>query len=429
MPVMRYFSLVLLTMVVGMMACGNAASDTAEANGKTNARATKPMDTNDNSEEVTAADSHPNQAKPQPAKTGQYRLLGIIDPDFGNMVAFALKVPRGWQVNQSFKRVWDGAVPNAQIYISFRSPDATQRIDYLPLNGYIYSDGPGIQNLRQQKQQMGIDPRMAPNELAPMPALTYVKRILLPQLAQNGVQLRDIGNERTTPAHPGKTNAQLTESSASVDGVLPNGRKVRVEARMAISQMPSNGDTFYQWSVVPSITQTTGDLAATYAHTKTAQESIVSNPAWQQKNGELMNKGYQANAEISRRNHEATMGNIAANTAANTAAHNRRMGDIAAQGAANTARFNDRMNTMDQNMANYQANEARKDGQHEAYVDNVIRNETKYANPTTGERVKLDNRYEHAYTDSKGNYYQSNTPLRASDVNWQELGKVSMNDY
>ena len=123
------------------------------------------------------------------------------------------------------------------------------------------------------------------------------------------------------------------------------------------------------------------------------------------------------------------MANIAAQTAANTAAHNQRMRDIAAAGAANTARFNERMKAMDQNMANWQANEARKDGQHEAYVDNVIRNETKYENTTTGERVKLDNRYDHTYTDAKGNYYQSNTPIRATDVNWQELSKVSLNDY
>ncbi|MDO7848263.1 hypothetical protein Q5H92_17985 [Hymenobacter sp. M29] len=382
----------------------------------------------ENAEEAATAAGQPAQGKPQPPKTGQYRLLGVVDPDFGNMVAFALKVPRGWQVNQSFKRVWDGAVPNAQIYISFRSPDAAQRIDYLPTNGYVYSDGPAAQNLRQQKQQMGMqDTRMAPNELAPMPALTYVKRVLLAQLAQNGVQLRNIGNERSTPPHLAKENRM--ESSASVDGVLANGRKVRVEARMGVSQMQSNGDTFYSWSVVPSITQTTGDLAATYAHTKTAQESIVSNPEWVKKNTELMTKGYQANSEASRRQHEETMAGIAANTAASTAAHNQRMQDIAAAGAANTARFNDRMNTMDKNMANYQANEARRDGQHEAYVDNVIRNETKFANPSTGERVKLDNRYEHAYTDGKGTYYQSNTPLRASDVNWQELGKVSLNDY
>lgn len=430
---MRQFPLFLLTIAVGLMACGSATTNAEDSTARENGQPDKPMEAAHNAEHSASPDpttgNEASQGKPQPLKTGQYRLLGVVDPDFDNMVAFALKVPRGWQVNQSLKRAWDGALPTAQVYISFRSPDAAQRIDYLPMNGYMYSDGPGPQSLRQQKQQMGMDPRMAPNELAPMPALTYVRRILLPQLAQNGVQLRDIGNERSTPPHPSKTNAGMTESSASVDGVLANGHKVRVEARLGLNQLQRNGDTFYSWSAIPSITQTSGDLAATYVHTKTAQESIISNPAWQKKNGDLMTKGFQANSEASRRNHEAIMGNIAANTAANTAAHNQRMGDIAAQGAANTARYNGRMADMDKNMADYKANEARKDGQHEAYVDNVIRNETKYANPSTGERVKLDNRYDHAYTDGKGNYYQSNTPIQASDVNWQELGKVSMNDY
>ncbi len=225
----------------------------------------------------------------------------------------------------------------------------------------------------------------------------------------------------------------MMESSASVDGVLPNGHKVRVEGRMTLGQMQNNGDVFYNWAVVPSITQTSGDLAATYAHTKTAQESITMNPAWQRKNDELMSKGYQANSEASRRSHEATMGDIAAITAASTTAgttaHNQRMGDIATQGAANTTRYNGRMADMDKNMADYRANEASKDGQHTAYVDNVIRNETKYENPGTGERVKLDNRYGHAYTDGKDAYCQSNTPIRASDVNWQKLATVSVSDY
>ncbi|MBF9221749.1 hypothetical protein [Hymenobacter ruricola] len=423
---MRYLSFPLLTIALGAMACGNAATTTevADASGRGADRPASPTEA-----PADAAANAPTQARPQP-KTDQYRLLGVLDPDFKNMVAFALKMPRGWQASQSFKRAWDGAVPTPQIYISFRSPDATQRIDYLPSTGYVYSDGPNSQALRAQKQQLGMqDVRISANELAPMPALAYLKKFLLPQLAQQGVQLRNVGNERSTPPHPSKDSPGRTESSASVDGVLANGRKVRVEARLGLSQTPMNGDTFYSWSVVPSLTQTSGDLAATYAHTKAAQESITVNPAWLQKNKELVAKGQQANLEASRRNHEAVMGNIAANTAASTAAHNQRMRDIAAVGAANTARYNDRMNTMDQNMATYKANEARKDGQHEMYVDNVIRNETKYADPGTGERVKLDNRYEHAYTDGKGNYYQSNTPIRASDVNWQELGKVSANDY
>ncbi len=163
---MRHFSIATLVLAVSLAACGNAASDAnTVANGRSQ---TVTQMANPNAK----ADRPDEQA--QAPKTGQYRLLGVLDPDFNNMVAFALKVPRGWQVNQSFKRTWDGAVPNAQIYVSFRSPDESQRTDYLPLNGYQYSDGPGPQSLRQQKRQMGMDPRMVPNELAPMPAPAYM---------------------------------------------------------------------------------------------------------------------------------------------------------------------------------------------------------------------------------------------------------------
>ena len=424
------FHLLLLT--IGLTACDSSNKTAVNRTAGTGEKEETPIAT----VMKNAADSagaSATTAPPQP-KGEQYRLLGILDPDFNNMVAFALKVPRGWQVNQSFKRQWDGQVPTSQVYVSFRSPDGAQRVDYLPLSNFVYSDGPMARSLREQKQAMGMtDTRMAPNELAPISALAYLKRYFLPQLAQNGMALRNVGNERETaptpvPAQPG--GAPSTKSSASVDGVLPNGNKARIEIRMNAAQMNNNGEVFYSWTVVPSITQTSADnLAATYAHTKTAQESIVNNPAWQQKNNDLVKKGYAANSEASRRNHEMMMGNIAQQTAANTAAHNQRMAAIAQQGAANTARHNERMAAADQRMADYKAADASRDRQHEYYVDNAIRNETKYANPSTGEQVKLDNRYEHSYTDSKGTYYQSNTPIKSSDVNWQELGKVSVNDY
>ncbi|WP_035563079.1 hypothetical protein [Hymenobacter sp. IS2118] len=423
---MRPFPFSLLTLAVGLIACGSAASDVDTA--AQDIRQTDNQMENSRPEPDAVPNAGQAAAQAPPPKTGQYRLLGIVDPDFNNMVAYALKVPRGWQTKQTFRREWEGTMSHIQATLSYRSPDGTQQVDYLPVREYMFSEGPMTEQNRMMAQQMGMPQNTNPHELAPMPALTYVKRFLLPQLAQQGLALRNVGNERSIAPHPStKPNqSQNMESIASVDGVLPNGHQARIEVRMVSGHQQMGSDVFYSWVVVPSITQTSGDnLAATYAHTKTTQESIVNNPAWQQKNNELMQQGQQA----SRRQHEATMAGIAAMTAANTAAHNQRMGDIAAAGAANTARYNDRMDAMDQNMANWQAGQASNDRQHEAYVDNVIRNETKYENPNTGERVKLDNRYDHAYTDGKGTYYQSNTPIRASDVNWQELGKVSRSDY
>lgn len=421
---MRFLPFSCLGLAWALLACDQAKPTTAEAGG-----------TSSPAMQQAPAAAHDDPTGPPavgaaaPAK-GPYRLLGITDPDLGNMVAFALKVPTGWPVRQSFRREWEGAVPHNKISIAFRSPDGTQQVEYLPLSEYVYADGPMTQQLRLQKQQMGMtDTRMTANELPPMPAAQYLRQYLLPQLAQQGLALRNVGNPRETAPHR-TAGSNRPESSASVDGVLPNGHPARVEVRMWLSQQQNQGETYYSWAVVPSITQTSGnDLAATYAHTQVAQESIVPNPAWQAKTAELAQRGYAANSDASRRQHEANMQQQEQFGQQMTAGHNQRMNDIARQGAANTARHNERMAGMDQQMASSQATEASRDRQHEAYVDNVVRNETKYADPGTGERTKLDNRYDHAYTDGQGTYYQSNTPIEPGNVNWQQLQQVSQSDY
>ena len=370
-----------------------------------------------------SADPSNAPAQGTPPKQGPYRVLGVYDPGL-QVVAWAMKVPRDWLVQQSYERQWNGALPTDKVYLSLRSPDGTQQIEYLPRIAYNYSDGPMQQQLRAQMQNMGMQPPQNPGELAPMPALAYLRQVLLPQLAQQGLPLRSLGNERQTS--PRATDPQTTKSKASVDGVLPNGRKVRVECRLAIHVMRRGSDTYYGWGVLPSITQTSGDLAATYEHTRVAQESITNNPAWLHKNQALSDQGLQANSaaasEAIRRNDENFRAIMQRNHEAN-------MASIARQGAANTARHNENMAAMDQQMADYQTSSTSQDRQHEYYVDNAIRGETKYANPTTGERVKVDNSYSHVYTDNQGRYYGSNTPIEVGAVNWQELQQVALKNY
>ncbi|KAA9325575.1 hypothetical protein F0P96_19805 [Hymenobacter busanensis] len=361
-----------------------------------------------------AAQTSPKQEQP-------YRLLGVIDPDMNNTVAFALKVPRDWEVKQSFKRKWNGAIPSPQIYLSFRSPDGTQQIEYLPANEYTYSEGPMADNMRAQMQSMGI-PNTNPGELQPRSALAYIKQVLLPELAQRGMRLRDVGNETELPDQPAAN--QVVKSSAYVDGVLANGRKARVECRMQLQTVRSNGETYYAWQVVPSITQTSGELAASYAHTKAAQESITMNPTWQQLNNDVVQRGMKANSDANDQN----LADQRRWAEIQQRGHDQRMADIQRSGAANTAAFNDRMNQMDQQHNAYMDRSRSQDRQHEYAVD-AIREKEKYADPTTGERVKVDAGYNHVYTDRQGNYYGSNTPVKATDVNWQELQRVALKDY
>lgn len=409
------------------MACSEGVSDEAEAD----EQADSPREMAKDGEganaagpsTATTAGHQPNQT--QPSKGDQYQLLGIKDPDF-NLVACAMKIPRGWPAKQEFHREWNGAVPMNKVYVVFRSPDARQQIEYLPSSQYVYSDGPGPRELRMQKQAMGLDTRMSENELPPMPALTYLEQYLLPRMAQYGVSLRNLSNERETAPHlkpsPGSDQPHIA-SSASVDGVLPNGNRARVEVQIGRNEMRNNSDIYYSWWATPSITQTgSGDLAATYAHTETAQESLVYNPEWLRKNGNLVRKGNEANSEAIRQNHVASMENIAqwgrinqANAAASMARINSNAAASAARQQKQKTEFNARM--------------ADKDRQNELFTDVVINGEAKYSNPTTGERIKVDSRYNHTYTDNNGNYYQSNTPLQSNDVNWQEMEKVPFNDY
>lgn len=360
----------------------------------------------------------------QTASASPYRLLGILDPDRDRMVAFALKVPREWQAEQSFKRQWDGAIAQNKIYLSLRAPDGRSQIEYLPAAQYIYSEGPQSDGLRARQRSLGLPTRTANNELSPMQPVPYVKQRVLPYLAQNGISLSNVGNERNAPQQRGE-NRQL-KMRGSVDGMLPNGHKARIECRINVNSQQINGDTYYSWSVVPSITQTAGDLEVTHAHTVVAQESIVRNPAWQQLEEDAQN----ANSETSRRQHEATMDQIHANTAAMTRAHEGRMNDIRKFGEANTARFNDRMAEMDRNKAAFDSRMASQDRQHEMRVD-TIREVSKYEDPGTGERVKVEDGYNHVYRNRQNQdaYLGANTPLDAGQVDWQELKKVELKDY
>jgi hypothetical protein len=123
-------------------------------------------------------------------KMPAYDLHGIIDPGIGNMVAFALKTPHGWKLQQSFTRIWNGSTPLPQIHLLLTSPDGNNSIEYLPSTSYYYQDGPSVRSLRQTAAQMGMPQQTHPGEMPPTQPLQYLQNILLPQLRQYGLQVK-----------------------------------------------------------------------------------------------------------------------------------------------------------------------------------------------------------------------------------------------
>jgi hypothetical protein len=385
---------ILLVPVLFLSACGTKPADTRlPAAPEAPTTATASLASAPDAQASQAPDAAAILAADSPAlpRESPYRLLGILDPGINNMVAFALKVPRGWQVKQTFERQWNGSAPYNQIYLALRSPDGADQIEYLPSTAYFFTDGPMARQMREIAQQYGTQQRV-PGELAPMPALAYLKQVLLPRLAQQGMQLTVTGEKATPP----QQSASVTTSGAYVSGTLPTGKQARVECQLTMTTTRLNGETYYTWEALPAVVQSSRDLAACYAHAKVAQASVVFNPAWQQQNQQLVSKGVQINSDINRKNHEIRMDAMRSTAEARDAA--------------------------------YQARSASQDRQNEAFGD-MIRGEAKYEDQSTGERVKVADQYQHVYTDNQGNYLGSNTPIAAGQVNWQELQRVSTSDY
>jgi hypothetical protein len=397
---MRLLSLLAVIVVFSGLGCSKSSTAEPAADGE--------------GATADAEDARPTPSSSSSDRKAPYRLLGILDPDRDRMVAFALKVPSDWRAQQQFYRKWEGAVGLPQVSITLNSPDGRSQIVYFPSTQYIHSEGPLTNNLRAQKRSMGMPEQNSPNEMAPMPPAAYIKNVLLPTLAQNGVTLRDLGNELVAPDVPGENGQVL--SRGSIDATLPNGNRARIECRIAYSSRQIETDRYHSWNAVPSITQTADNLETIHAHTRMAQDSIVRNPAWVRMEQEAQTRGYQANQDISRRQHEATMGQIHANTEAMTRGHNERMSAIRQFGESNTARFNQRMSDMDRDQR--------------IRVD-TIRGESQYVNPTTGERTKVEDGHNHVYTSKQHpNFFLgSDTPINPGELDWQELQKVQLQDY
>ena len=366
--------------------------DAVAANSAGEATNTDQSDQSDQLNRSNQTASQPADASLPPPR-GNYELLGVIDPGINNEVAFAMKIPRGWHAKQSFTRKWNGSTPYNQVYIALRSPDGADQIEYLPSTAYFYSDGPQARQMRQLTQQYGAT-QPTPGELPPMPPLTYIKQVLLPKLNQNGLQLRPTGEYEAPPKHTGPS----TTSSGYVEGTLANGKRARVSCLLSLNTTNLNGEAYYTWETLPSIAQSSHDVAKIHEYLTTGQASVTVNPAWAQQNQGLVTKGNTINRDLNQRNYEIQR---------------------------------DAQRHQQETFAAVQRDRsASQDRRAEAFGD-MIRGEAKYADPTTGERVQVQDGYNHVYRDRQDptTTYSTNTPIDAGQVNWQELQRVALKDY
>jgi hypothetical protein len=327
------------------------------------------------------------------ASPSAYELHGIIDPGINNMVAFALQTPRGWNMQQSFTRIWNRSTPINQIYIKLVSPGSENIVEFLPSASYFYTDGPMARNMRQMAASYGTAAPRIQGELAPMAPGDYLKRVSLPQLAQRGLHMQMTG-QKTLPSFNRGPN--VVSYNAYVDGTMNNGMKVRVDCVINLTTTQVNSETYYNWDALTSVTQSKTNLETAYAAVTHGRKSVVFNPAWSRQIQQLNTNGNIANNEIDRKN----------------AAIAKDYSDYTNKVITET--YNERSKSQDRN--------------NEAFSD-MIRGDAKYENTETGERMKLSDSYNHIYQDRQGNNYGSNTPVDAGQFNWTELQRVETKNY
>ena len=333
-----------------------------------------------------------------PPAAPRYDVRGIFDPGLNGMVAFALKAPHGWQLQQSFTREWSGAFPNNRIYIGLASPDGHQQIDYLPELDYHYSTAPVEQQTQAWMAQHG---QHDPTRLMPLLPVPYLKQVLLPLLAQKAHLNLRITTEHALPPQAGPQGMQ--QASGYVEGVLPSGRKMHLSTVVTLVIGQANGYPIYTWQAISQAVASDTDLAATVALAAAVDKSLVPNPAWQRQNNQLRESGMQ-------QNYQQTMANL-------DASFQRFQQNVQHQQAQRTA-----INT------NFQRQQRASSQVASAYAD-YMGDKTLYQNPDTGERLKVQGSLGHVYQDAQGTALSTNQPLSPGSVNWQELQQVELKNY
>lgn len=327
------------------------------------------------------------------SSAGQYKGYEITDPGINNISSIILQIPNDWQAQNNFTRIWNGSTPINQIYVKAVSEDNNSSVEILPYTPYYYADGPTARSLRETSRSMGLQQQYQPFELPPMDALIYLKQFVLPGLQQHGINFQITGEQNLGDQNQFKG---VPSKHAFVDGKTQDGKLIRVECGITLKMTNMNGEVYYNWSAFPAIITSNNNLDAGYDVLKHMRSTIMYNPEWEQKVNELSRRGNAANAEIAQKDFE------------------------------NLKNYREAINNIHQGVTNDRNNS--NDKNNESFRD-AIGSEAKFENPNNGERVRLDDKYKHHYTDAQGNYYGSDEPVDFKAMSWTEIKKLETNEY
>lgn len=355
---------------------------------------------------ATATTTAATSMSPAAAPTPRYDIRGIFDPGFDGMVAFALKIPHGWTLQQSFGRRWIDHYPIEEIFNSIASPDGKTVFVGLPQLSYSYVDDPQMQQIMRLGEQQSE--QHDKSFVAPLLPVAYLKTVLLPLLAQQAhVKARVVAEHQDPVQTDPQTHGQL--ATGYVDAVLDDGSKLRLQTQLLVFSSPMTTPqagrmaTSYNWTADNLLIQTAGDLATAVAQQAAVQKSIAVNPAWAQKNAALKQRGSEANNQLRQQQTQQMLQQA-----------QQRLAQQRQQFAQHNAAWAAQQHANDQSSA--------------AFRD-YLGGQTLYQNAETGQRTRVESGYNHVYQDGQGNTLSTNAPLDGNHVNWQELQQVELKNY
>jgi len=341
------------------------------------------------------------------------------------MTAMSLLIPTDWTFDGEVRFAQRLGDPADLVKLAFRaaSPDGRLAIELFPGWSWSWAEDPMMRQAIQSQNAMAAQLGRAPTEMMPpMAAREFLTRVAVPRLRPGA---KVLGTE-PIPDLEQALQAQVKEAQAMA---LRAGVQMRLRADQARAriQLASGRAPAEEWitavvitrtTAMPSMNPATGQMVQTATHQSSA-ESLYGLRA---PPGELPahEKLFRAVLSTVRVDPvwQARVSQVQMNMATSNIQAARDRSRIIAQSAEDTGR------TIREG---YEARQKSQDRNAERWSD-AMRGLQTYRNPATGEDVKLDNSYAHAWASGNGEYVLSDAPgfnpgqvLKGS---WTELQPV-----
>ena len=345
------------------------------------------------------------------AETGYLRLkrVQIIDRHGFEqpMPAMSVLIPTGWSFDGEVRLAQRIGDPADLVKLAFRSasPDGRLAIEMFPGWSWSWADDPMMRQAMQNQNAMAARMGGAAVEVAPpMSARDFLARVAVPRLRPGA---KVLGIEPIPDLDQTlQTQVKQAQAVATQAGVQMRIRGDQARARIAITSGKGQAEewitavVYTRSTAMPSMNPATGQMAQSALHQSTADSlfGLRAPP------GEL-----PANEKLFR----TVLGTVRVDPVwqARVAQVQASMQANNVQGARDRSRIIAQSNEEIQKMIreSHDTKTRSQDLNSERWSD-AMRGVQTYRNPVTGENVKLDNSYAHAWANGNGEYVLSSSP-------------------